>query len=416
MNTLRVRRAAGVLTSLAILGPALAVLTTAGPAFGAGSAFRAGSPAGTITTVAGSLGGPGQVQTVGISPCAVTYSGGSLYATDVLSTPIMSDAAVIRKISMSTGALTTPAGNGTAPTVFEGFAPPEPDVPDGSPATSAELTPSCGVAVDSHGNLLISGGTNYEDGASEGLASGIRVVAASTGTFYGRSMHRGAIYTIVAPANPVFRRVGLHPGALALDQAGNVLFTTDADRVYALARRSGTFYGKSMSKGKVYVVAGGGHSLQNGAAATTASLDLDVEHLNGFLDSGIRIDHHGNLVIADQGDCLVRVVAGQSGPFYGQAMRVGHIYTIAGNGTCRRSLTPPSPGRVLATKSQLGAVAGIAVDHAGNVVVIGGDWIEVVATATGRFYGAAMRKGHAYRIAGDGSANLGNGGPLSGPA
>ena len=70
---------------------------------------------------------------------------------------------------------------------------------------------------------------------------------------------------------------------------------------------------------------------------------------------GAVLDHAGNLVIADGGDNQVRVVAGTTGAFYGQAMKAGNIYRIAG---LRRSgfggdggrppmpnSTPPRPWR-----------------------------------------------------------------------
>jgi hypothetical protein len=77
---------------------------------------------------------------------------------------------------MSTGSslLTTPAGN-HAPGRFA----------DGVPATSAYLV-SCGATADHSGNLVIS---DYLD-------SRIEVVAASTGTFYGRAMTAGDIYSV----------------------------------------------------------------------------------------------------------------------------------------------------------------------------------------------------------------------------
>jgi hypothetical protein len=47
----------------------------------------------------------------------------------------------------------------------------------------------------------------------------------------------------------------------------------------------------------------------------------------------VTVDPHGNLVITDTGNNRVRVVAESTGPFYGQAMTAGDIYTVAGDGT-----------------------------------------------------------------------------------
>ena len=43
------------------------------------------------------------------------------------------------------------------------------------------------------------------------------------------------------------------------------------------------------------------------------------------------MDGAGNLVIADQGNSRIRVVAASTGTFYGQAMTAGDIYTVAGD-------------------------------------------------------------------------------------
>jgi hypothetical protein len=378
------------------------VLIAAGPATAQAPALAPG----TITTVAGGIGGPGPGLSVGVSPCAVTYAGGSLYATDLITSSVLQDASVIRKVSVASGALTTVAGNGTDPWAANDEDS-QPSPPDGSLATAAEINASCGVAVDGHGNLLLSDSTDYVDGDTAEIGAGIRVVAGSTGRFYGRAMLKGHIYTIVSVENPLLN--GSQTGAIAVDPAGNVLFTTDENVVYALAEASGAFYGQFMRKGGLYPVAGGAaYRLASGIKATSASLDFVDDHYYGQLDAGIRIDHHGNLVIADDGDCLVRVVPTRSGRYYGQAMLAGRIYTIAGDDECGGRALPA--GGAVATKFPLPAL-GIAIDHAGNIVATAGRWVVVIAASTGRFYGQPMHQGRVYRIAGRDTRVLGNGGP-----
>ena len=72
--------------------------------------------------------------------------------------------------AMTTGDIYTVAGNGT-----QGFS------GDGGAATSAELNDPNDVVTDAAGNLVIADTAN----------SRIRVVAATTGTFYGQAMTAG---------------------------------------------------------------------------------------------------------------------------------------------------------------------------------------------------------------------------------
>ena len=58
---------------------------------------------------------------------------------------------------------------------------------DGRPATKARLDGPAAVAVDSAGNLLVADAVNGR----------IRVVAERTGSFYGKKMTAGDIYTRV---------------------------------------------------------------------------------------------------------------------------------------------------------------------------------------------------------------------------
>src|SRR5262249_54967816 len=115
---------------------------------------------------------------------------------------------------MKAGHIYTVAGDGSA-----GFG------GDGGPGTAAELQLSRGVALDSAGNLVIA---DWENGV-------IRLVAAHTGTFYGRAMTTGDIYTIAGvPADmgleaysgdggPALRAEFDNPDGMIVDLAGDLL-------------------------------------------------------------------------------------------------------------------------------------------------------------------------------------------------
>ncbi len=293
---------------------------------------------------------------------------------------------------MTAGDIYTVAGTGT--TGFSG---------DGGPATSAEFFTPIGLALDTAGNVVIADEQNYR----------IRVVAVTTGTFYGQAMTAGDIYTVAGNGNFGFggdggpatdAKLNL-PGDPALDHAGNLLIAdTLNNRIRVVAVTTGTFYGQAMTAGDIYTVAGkGGQRFTgDGGPATVAQLDQP---------GAVKVDGAGNVVIGDGHNFRVRVVAARTGTFYGVAMTVGDIYTVAGNGTERYS-GDGGP----ASHAQLDDPRAVAEDAAGNVVFADDftDSIRVVAAATGRFYGVAMTVGDIYTVAGTGKFGFGgDGGPAT---
>jgi trimeric autotransporter adhesin len=162
----------------------------------------------------------------------------------------------IRVVAASTGSLYgqtmtasdiyTIAGNGTFG--YSG---------DGGRATSAALNRPRGVMVDAAGNLLLADTINDR----------VRVVAASAGTFYGQAMTAGDIYTVAGNGHLVFcgdggpaTRAELgDPAGVAVDAAGNVLIADQQNnRIRVAAARTGTFYGRAMTAGDIYTIAGKG--------------------------------------------------------------------------------------------------------------------------------------------------------------
>src|SRR5262249_20237854 len=181
------------------------------------------------------------------------------------------------------------------------------------------------------------------------------------------------------------------PGGVSRDAHGNVIVAdTGNNRVRVVAARRGVFYGVKMSAGRIYTVAGTGSFRTSGDGGPARRAGV-------FSPSAARVDRHGNLVIAQNGLSVeggpprfarLRVVAAATGRFYGLAMRAGDIYTIPVKGRSRVRL----PAGHLALR----------IDHAGNLVLADSLLfaLKVVAVQAGTFYGKKMTAGHIYQIAG----------------
>jgi sugar lactone lactonase YvrE len=269
---------------------------------------------------------------------------------------------------------------------------------DGGPATAAQLREPGGVAVDGAGDLMIVDTGNVR----------VRMLAASTGTFYGRAMTAGDIYTVAGDGQQGFAGDGgpaaaaelSQPGGVTVDGSGNLVIADSGNwRVRVVADQTGSYYGQEMTAGNIYTVAGNGQVTfsGDGGPATKAGVGPD----------DVAVDGAGNLVIGDGGSDRIRVVAARTGTFYGQPMKAGDIYTVAGDGQIGLS-GDGGP----ATKAELESPDGVTVDGAGNLV-IADDWrVRVVATRTGTFYGQPMTAGDIYTVAGTGTPGFsGDGGP-----
>ena len=338
--------------------------------------------AGNVYTVAGT-GGDGSSGDGGpatsaqlSSPQSVAVDGaGNLVVASTLANRIRVVAAADGTYygqQMTAGDIYTVAGTGAAG--YSG---------DGGPAGSAQLSVPAGLAVDAAGNLVLADTGN----------SRIRVVAAADGTYYGMQMTAGSIYLVAGNGTAGYSGDGNlgalaelnGPQAVTLDGAGNlVLADTGNYRVRVVAETTGTFYGRRLTAGHIYTIAG---SSTNGffgdrGPATATLLALPC---------AAAVDAAGNLVIADTGNNRVRVVAESTGTFYGQPMTAGDIYTIAGSG-----ITGFSGDGGPATAAKVRRAQGVTTDAAGNLVIAdtGNNRVRVVAESTGAFYGQEIGRAH----------------------
>ena len=121
----------------------------------------------------------------------------------------------------------------------------------------------------------------------------------------------GDIYTIAGTGTagytgdgkPAARAELNGPQGLTVDGSGNVVVADTGNyRVRVVAAGTGTFYGKQMTAGDIYTVAGGNNTglIGDGGPATATRLSLPY---------GATVDAAGNLVIADTGNNRIRVIA-----------------------------------------------------------------------------------------------------------
>jgi hypothetical protein len=288
---------------------------------------------------------------------------------------------------MSRGDIYTIAGNGLG---YSG---------DGRSALTAQINDAFGLAVDGNGNII----------ETDLFINRVRVVAGATGTFYGVAMQAGDIYTVAGNGTAGFAGDGgpavdarlNGPWGVAVDSAGNLVFPdSNNNRIRVVAASTGTFYGQAMTAGNIYSIAGTGQAGFSGDGGPAASASLET-----YYSAEIATDGSGNVLIVDGGNGRIRMIAEQSGDFYGQQMTAGDIYTVAGGG----SSFPGDGGP--ATSASLGILLGTTVDGAGNLLIASGTRVQVVAVQSGTFYGQAMSTGDIYTIAGSSGGDSGDGGP-----
>jgi len=276
------------------------------------------SPAGIINTFAGNgqIGFPGSFGDGGAAananlqlPLGVAVdSKGSVYIADTGNN-------TIRKVS--NGIISTIAGDGYASYLG-----------DTQLAIAAEFNHPADVAVDSSGNVYIADTSNAL----------VRMITVSTGivtTYAGSSTSIG-----YAGDDGAATSAGLiEPYALAIDSSTNV---------YVAERQDGRIRVVAKSTGNIYTAAGNGTLGFSGDGSAARSAELNVP-------TGVAVDSSGEILIADFGNNRIRKTTNNTN---------GTISTVAGNGGVSYS---GDGGQ--ATKAQINAPQGVAVDTAKNFYI-----------------------------------------------
>jgi sugar lactone lactonase YvrE len=229
---------------------------------------KVSASSGDITTIAGT--GTESLTGDGGLPTSATLVNPFGVAVDAAGNVYIANFSSIREVTVSTGLITTVAGTGTSG--FSG---------DGGLAKNAQMSEPYGVAVDASGNLYISDYANNR----------IRKVTAST----------GIITTIAGTGTVGFSGDGglptnaelNYPEGVAVDAAGNVYIS---DTFNELVRKV------TASTGIITTFAGNGtYNFRTGDGGVATSAEV-------YHPGGLALDVAGNLYIADSSDNRIRVV------------------------------------------------------------------------------------------------------------
>src|SRR6202522_4270858 len=328
---------------------------------------------GIISTVAGGgTGCTGQTDSVG-DGCPATSaelnypegvavdSAGNIYIADQQNSRI-------RKVTASTGIISTVAGNGTAG--YSG---------DGGLATSAELRNPRGVTVDASGNIYIADSGN----------SCIREVIVSTGGISTVAGNGTVGYSGDGGLSPSAELYS--PDGLAVDSAGNIYIAdTGNERIRAVGLEAAPVV--LPPAGLISTVAGDGTARYSGDGGLAIIAELyqpQAVSADSTYNSGVAVDSAGKIYISDSSNNRIRKVAVSN----------GIISTVAGDGTAGYS----GDGG-LATSAELRYPWGVTVDASGNIYIVDTNnrRIRKVTASTGII--STVAGDGTYGYSGDGGA------------
>lgn len=237
----------------------------------------------------------------------------------------------IRKVTASTGIISTLAGNGTA-----GY------TGDGSVSTSAGVSVNTpwGVALDGAGNLYIADTGNNV----------VREIVAATGII--RTVAGTGAPGSSGDTGPATAATLNQPQGVSVDASGNLDI---ADTFNHRIR-------KVNSAGVITTIAGNGTPGYQGDTGQASSAELNLPFAVAF-------DTAGNMYIPDSGNNVVRMVND-----------AGVITTFAGTGAAGYT-----GDKALATAATLFSPSGVAADPAGNLYIADtqNGAIRKVSSATG---------------------------------
>jgi secreted PhoX family phosphatase len=292
---------------------------------------------------------------------------------------------------------------------------------DGTSNYTSELNTPIGVAVDGSGNVFIADESNRR----------VRMLAAATcssNCAFGIATTKNYIYTIAGNGTQGYNGDGIlatsaqlsGPFGVALDSAGDLIFADNMtalfgsganSRIRLVARTTSSSYGLGTTVvGDIYTLAGNGTKgyTNDGHAATTAEINQP---------SGIAVDSSGNIIFADTGNNVVRMVAATTGTNYGISTTANYMYTVAGYAGNNGASGNPNVTGISSTDPtvKFNNPAGIAIGGCTNYLLYNcsgsifiadssNNVIRMVVKTAGNYYGqSSLVAGDIYTVAGNGT-------------
>jgi trimeric autotransporter adhesin len=319
---------------------------------------------GIISTVAGtsSCGYSGDGGAATSAQMAQTFG----VAVDASGNVFIADTAncVIRKVSASSGNISTLAGNASVGCGYSG---------DGSAATSAQLNLPYGVAVDSAEDILIA---DYDNAVIRKVSAASGNIATFAGVSVPNPYESGQLVGFAGYSGDGFLATDGELGFLNTTPYGATLVTDRSGNIFITDTANNAIREVSAATGIMTTVAGTGVPGYSGDGGPATSAML-------FFPRDVAVDDSGNIYIVDSGNCLIRKVTFSTGII---STVVGIPPDSSGNYYCDFSGDGgPARSAELFPIFLLTPAGGVAVDSSGNIVIAdtGNGVIRKVTAATG---------------------------------
>jgi hypothetical protein len=252
--------------------------------------------------------------------------------------------------------------------------------------------PPTAVAVDPAGDLFVAFGS----------AARVEELPVKGATAFGLHLTPGRLADVAGDGTPGFDGDGGRaptsqlddPTGIAVDEWGNLYISDTGNcRLRMVAATTGTQFGTALAAGHLYTVAGNGicGSLGDGGPSLQAEL---------WDPGALAVGPAGQVFVADQGNRTIRVLAAQTGTYFGVPLTAGQLGTVAGAGSYGPYLTDGLPA--LGVAPEINFPTGIAVDGLGDLYIADGDMhtIRFVADSATRLRGSPTQADDMYTAAG----------------